>query len=331
MSNTKDYSMREMILDHCLQNRNGYTRQQLQDKVNHELERRGLLPITAKTTILNDMMEIENKYHTVIEHQRRGRYVYYFYRDADFSIFHPDLSEEDYEAITMAVSALKRLQGIPRFSWLSELEARLNISLKKTDRPLLMFEDASYNRGMEWFEPLYNFISRKQTVAIEYKSFRQETPMLLDVFPYLLKQYNNRWFLFGSSTSFTSLSIFSLDRILSVKPSDAAFQDTDINFNEYFANKIGVSQPKDATSPQDIVFRVPISQKPYLITKPLHRSQQLVKEDEKWVTFSMHVIVNFELQQELLAFADLVEVLQPESLRSLMKKRIEKCLTYYEE
>ncbi|MGI6224331.1 MAG: helix-turn-helix transcriptional regulator [Prevotella sp.] len=330
MSNTKDYSMREMILDRCLQNRKGYTRQQLQDKVNHELEMRGLMPVTARTTILNDLMEIENKYNTVIEHERRGRFIYYFYRNPEFSIYHSDLSDEDYKAITMAVSALKRLQGIPRFSWLSELEARLNLSLKRHERPIIMFEDASYNQGMEWFDPLYNFISKKQTVSILYKSFRQSNPTRMEVFPYLLKQYNNRWFLFGRSTRFTNLSIFSLDRILSVMPCDKPFEDTDINFNEYFANKIGVSQPKDNPTPEDILFCVPLAQKPYLVTKPLHRSQKLVREDGEWAIFSLHVIVNFELQQELLAFAELVEVLEPASLRGLMKERIEQCLDHYE-
>ena len=330
MANTKDYSTREKILDKYLQSRRGYTRKELQYFVNKELARRGRDPVTARTTILNDMNEIENKYNTVISREQRGRSIYYFYQDSTFSIFNIDLTDEDYDKISMAVTALKRLQGIPKFSWVDELEARLDMTVRKKSRPILMFEDASYNTGMEYFLPLYEYIADRTTVRLIYQNFRSEESEERIVYPYLLKQYNNRWFLFGTDKGYTTLSIYPLDRILSVDSSEEKFIDTDIDFATYFSDKIGVGIPKEGNEVRDILFRVPLNQKPYLVTKPLHSSQTLVSEDAEWATFSLHVRVNYELQQELLAFGDLIEILAPADFRELIKSRLQKSLARYE-
>jgi predicted DNA-binding transcriptional regulator YafY len=230
----------------------------------------------------------------------------------------------------MAVTALKRLQGIPKFSWVDELEARLDMTVRKKSRPILMFEDASYNTGMEYFLPLYEYIADRTTVRLIYQNFRSEESEERIVYPYLLKQYNNRWFLFGTDKGYTTLSIYPLDRILSVDSSEEKFIDTDIDFATYFSDKIGVGIPKEGNEVRDILFRVPLNQKPYLVTKPLHSSQTLFSEDAEWATFSLHVRVNYELQQELLAFGDLIEILAPADFREQIKSRLQKSLVRYE-
>ena len=59
---------------------------------------------------------------------------------------------------------------------------------------------------------------------------------------------------------------------------------------------------------------------PYVLSKPIHYSQEL--EDETEGIVSIDVIPNKELISELIWFRDDVEVLSPESLREEIKEKI---------
>ena len=74
MANVKNGAFRESIIDRCLQSRRGYSTQEIFDKCNDALERRGELPISALNTIRNDILSIENRGHIVVEQIRSGQY-----------------------------------------------------------------------------------------------------------------------------------------------------------------------------------------------------------------------------------------------------------------
>ena len=59
---TKEYSMREMIIDLCLGTGREFTREELQAEVNKRLESRGMLPVRSKGTILQDIGEMNEKF-----------------------------------------------------------------------------------------------------------------------------------------------------------------------------------------------------------------------------------------------------------------------------
>ena len=52
MANTKDYSMREMVLDRCFSTGKEFTREQLMAIVNSELAQRDMLPIRSRNTFI---------------------------------------------------------------------------------------------------------------------------------------------------------------------------------------------------------------------------------------------------------------------------------------
>ena len=97
MANVKNGAFRESIIDRCLRNRRGYSTQEIFDKCNDALERRGDPPINALNTIRNDIMAIENRWHIVVEQIKSGREKRYRYRDPNFSIYNTPLNEEDLE------------------------------------------------------------------------------------------------------------------------------------------------------------------------------------------------------------------------------------------
>ncbi|MBR2772413.1 MAG: WYL domain-containing protein, partial [Bacteroidales bacterium] len=57
-------------------------------------------------------------------------------------------------------------------------------------------------------------------------------------------------------------------------------------------------------------------QSQYVLTKPLHSSQRIVERHRKdrSITFSIKVVVNYELERLLLGYGDFIKVLQPQSL-----------------
>lgn len=73
---TKEYSMREMIIDQCLGTGREFTREELQAEVNKGLESRGMLPVRSKGTILQDIGEM-NEDHGVGSTDHFLKFLYY--------------------------------------------------------------------------------------------------------------------------------------------------------------------------------------------------------------------------------------------------------------
>jgi predicted DNA-binding transcriptional regulator YafY len=147
--------------------------------------------------------------------------------------------------------------------------------------------------------------------------------------PYFLKQFNSRWFLFGSDVDHPQrVTHLSLDRIISVEyAADFTYHDTEIDFDkDYFENLIGTTVPKNRE-----ILKVKLRFKPerlfYVETKPLHLSQKIYKKKQEVKIEVMH---NKELESLILYFGDDVEVIEPESLRIVIKARIEKMYNLYQ-
>lgn len=279
---------------------------------------------------MDDLLNIENEYHTNIIRKKHGRQTTYQYEDPNFSIFSTELSEDDILHLGQALDILRRFDGMPEAGWISELGARFNLCMnnRKEVRAAVGFESAIYNKGMEHFTPLFNAIRKKTTVELRYQSFKMQEPQTLIVHPYYLKQYNNRWFLFCCNGDHTNLSNYPLDRILSVKLAHVPYRETRIDFDEYFSDMIGVSR-KDGQQSEVVILRYPKDQYKYVATKPWHGSQKVLEENNDYVIVQLDVILNYELEQQILSFGDYVEVIAPKSLREKVAQRLQNSLAQY--
>lgn len=330
MANVKNGSFRESIIDRCLQSRRGYSTQEIFDRCNDALERRGELPINALNTIRNDILSIENRWHIVVEQIRSGREIKYRYEDPHFSIFNTPLNEEEIAQLTQSVSILRRFEGMPGFEWVEEMSAHLQETVSVRPEPVIGFDENKELKGMSFFTPLFKAISEKKTIKIKYRTYRNNKVIEGVVHPYYLKEYNQRWFLFVLNDKYKDLSIYALDRIEAVEKSSAKFiPNTDIDFSHYFDNVVGVSVKSDE-SPQTVKIWVDKEQLPYTLSKPLHKSQTLIEEYEDGsAIIAIKVIPNFELEQLLLSFGERFEIQDPPSLREKISARIKKNLEKY--
>ena len=330
MANVKNGSFRESIIDRCLQSRRGYSTQEIFDKCNDALERRGELPITALNTIRNDIMSIENRWHIVVEARRSGREIRYRYEDPDFSIYNTPLNEDEIAQLSQSVSLLQRFEGMPGFEWVDELNAHLQTTVSANLEPVVGFDENKELKGMSFFTPFFKAITSQKALKIKYNTYKNKSIEAI-IHPYYLKEYNQRWFLFALSDQHKIISNFALDRIESIEGVATKYiPNKDIDFAHYFDNVIGVSvNSKDEV--QLIQIWVDKEQLPYILSKPIHKSQSVIEErDDGSAVVSIGVTPNFELEQLLLSFGERIEILSPQSLRDKIVARIQKSFKKYE-
>ena len=140
-----------------------------------------------------------------------------------------------------------------------------------------------------------------------------------------MKQYNNTWFLLGLNGEYSTIGNYALDRIVSFKKVDVPFHNnTEINFDTYFKDVIGVTVPK--ADIETVVLRFSENRFPYIVSKPLYHFQIADLEER---TITIQVKPNKELNQLIFSFIPDVEVLSPQSLRDTIKEKIEENLQKY--
>ena len=330
MANTKNYSIREMVLDRCLSSGVAYSRPELQDACNRELERRGEKPVSSKVTILNDLNEIQNKFNIVIDQVRRGHTIYYRYHDCGFSIYNSELSDKEYSQLRESLAILKRFDGMPSFEWVDELEARFSTNFTSTPRKIVDFDENKYSQGMEYFSILFDAINNRHCINLRYKSFRLDHDLIVTVHPQLLKEYNNRWFLFCIDDKRKIQSIYALDRIKSIERSNRPYLAADSSLNDYFEDIVGVSSSPE-TKLETIRLQVSAKLYPYIATKPIHGSQKVVSSDVDKTIIEIEVKPNYELEQLILSYGEGMKVLAPNSFRNKIYGRLVKMLENYQE
>ena len=303
---------------------------EIMEKCNDALERRCEPLITATNTIRNDILSIENRWNVVVEPIKIGRNIKYRYQDPNFSIFNFPLNENEIAQLNQAVSLLKRFEGMPSFDWVDELNAHLQSTINLELRHIVGFDENKQLKGMEYFTPLFECISRKEVIKLQYQSYKDDAAKIYVIHPYYLKEYNQRWFLFALNNECQHITIFPLDRIKGLAKTSGLFiENNKVDFEHYFDNIIGVSSNKNDV-PTIIILKVCAEQLPYMLTKPLHHTQ-VVREfmQDGDAIISIKVIPNFELIQQLLSFGERVTVLEPETLRDEIKHRIENNLRNY--
>ena len=313
--------MREMVIDQCLGTGREFTREALQVAVNKALKSRDMQPITSKATILKDLDEMNEKFYRIyktygIVSEKRGRLHYYYYKDGIESIYNRELTPDEIEKLQEVRSLLQGLKGMPHLEWLDQMSARFDQQMMSSEQTIASFEEGTAGDN-QFFQQLFNAIAHKDVLTIEYRRFGLESKERI-IYPYHMKQYLRRWYLFATIKDHDFVTCFSLDRILSVRINkEAEFQETTIDFNHYFDDIVGVTHPDNGVV-EHIVIEGDNWAEYYLRTLPIHPLQQLESLGEKGCKVTMDLMINRELEREILSYGEHLRVKAPESLRKRM-------------
>ena len=286
MATNKHAMIRYQALDRCFSNR--YKRYYIEDLVEEcnkaIYEFTGSLEGVKKRTIFSDIsyMESPQGWNAPIKRVYEGKRCYYVYEEENFSINNKDLSEAELETIDEALVMLNRFKGVEGFDWVDEFVTNFEDKLgrKKNEVPVIGYQKNPFLKGIENLSVIYNYIVNRQVLKITYEHF-VKGKMVHVVHPYYLKEYNNRWFLFGITEQKRDFLIsLPLDRMVDIEPMHIEYiPNKDFNFEEYFEDVVGVSVPMSGT-PDKVVLKFEKSRFPYVETKPLHPSQRIIDKDE---------------------------------------------------
>ena len=327
--------IRYRTIDNCLRNRfRKWTLEDLIDACSEILyEYEGIEKGISKRTVQSDIQMMRSDklgYHAPIIVVEKK---YYTYEDPKYSITNIPLTDQDLNRLTEVVDILKQFKGFSHFQELSgmvqKLEDKIYTSKNKQER-IIDFEKNEGLRGLNYLDTIYQAIQKRETLIITYQSFKAKQPGEIIFFPYLLKEYRNRWFLLGIKQNAARMMTLALDRIQDIQSSDFPFQEnTNYDLSNYYKNVIGVTV-SETMCPQEIKLFVFNSNAPYVLTKPLHPSQQLIEKQDKGIIISIKVQVNFELEREILGFGDAMIVLKPQDLKDRIWNKLRRANKHYE-
>ncbi len=336
MSVNKLALIRYKTIDTCLTNRHRkWTLESLIEKVSQVLyEREGIQSGVSKRTIQSDIQLMRSNklgYNAPIVIREKK---FYAYSETNYSITNAPINDTDVEKMKEIVGVLKQFNGFSYFEEMSEMIARLENNLYKSThsgRTCIQFEDNNQLKGLHLITPLYHAILKRQSLLIEYRSFRAVKPSQGIYYPYLLKEYRNRWFLISRQKNGTSLCIMALDRIIGFHELEREpfSEHQGVDFDTYFNDLLGVTKSEKDRAHKVILF-VAKDNAPYVLTKPLHSSQVLLKEDAAGIIIRIDVVLNFELEREILGFGERMKVLAPRLLVHKIRMRMEKSRQLYE-
>ena len=334
---TKNAALRYRLIDECLQRRQRtWTAALLLDTVAGKFFQATGLSLSKRQLAqdLADMREggTAGLNAPIAWHRDQG----YHYTDAGFSIHNSPLLTDDAAVLRQALAALRQLQGLGLSEELDEVVRRVEGHLHQQPAagaeaaPHILFEQVPDYAGVAWLAPLYRAVRAQQVLRLRYRAFGVAEGWEETVQPYLLKQFNHRWFLVGQGSGRPGISNYALDRIEAADPDPATpYVTPPASLAARFQDVVGVSVPAGAGPPELVRLRFRPERGQYVQTKPLHPSQENGPADASGLEISLRVQLNRELETLVLSFGDDVEVLAPAALRQQVAGRLRQGAAQY--
>jgi predicted DNA-binding transcriptional regulator YafY len=205
---------------------------------------------------------------------------YYAYEDPDYSITNIPLTDQDLGKLTEVVEILRQFKGFTHFHELNGMVQRLEDRIhtaKTRQAPIIDLEKNDGLKGLEFLDAIYQAILKKKALTLTYQSFKAQEANTFTFHPYFLKEYRNRWFVLGTRKRSQPVQNLALDRILTVAESAEAYEEnTSLHLAEFYEHVVGVTVNSQEL-PEEVVLFVNRENAPYVLTKPIHHSQQLVE------------------------------------------------------
>jgi predicted DNA-binding transcriptional regulator YafY len=267
----------------------------------------------------------------------------YYYEDPDYTIDDIPINEDELKSLSFAATMLSQYKTIGIFSTFSgavqKIVDTINIRrMVKEDSyyPFIAFETAPQLKGSEYLEPIIKAIMEKKAISFHYQRFNIQKAYKHIIHPCLLKEYRNRWYLVGLNHDLQEIRTYGLDRIVPnpKKPDeiftypDIKFQTTSFDPKEYFKATVGIISPQ--TKPQHILLEFSPKQANYILTQPIHETQEVIENTDQHLVVSIDVCPTYELISMILGWGNDVKVLEPLSLKGEIIKSLKEGLKQYD-
>jgi len=326
MAGTRNQEERIEVLDKLFSNNRKWTSKELISKIADET---GSSPIDQRT-LFRYFNYLEEKGAPLHRPERADGHYYYKHR---FSIKEIILDAEEVASLKKAIDILKEVDNFELLeevdTIIKKLENRIHANISEVIT-IVQFEKHTISSGHEYINDLLEATKGRVALRVSYQPYSQLNATERIVHPYLLKEFRNRWFLFGREHEAKRITIYALDRIKKIKPSQQEYVRNDLfDPNEYFKFLIGVSVPEGA-KPETIEIKVHKQSVPYILSKPIHFNQEITKKNKDGsMIIRLNLIINYELKSILLSYADGIEIKKPAHFKNEMKRVIGEMKKFY--
>ena len=120
------------------------------------------------------------------------------------------MSREERILLREVLNTIGQFNGLDNFKWLEDFKLGLGNNQRKQ---IISFSNNPYLQNSNLLGTIFDMISNEVVICLSYHTFSDTTIRSIDFHPYLLKQYNDRWFLIGAAESDGKVLTFALDRI----------------------------------------------------------------------------------------------------------------------
>ncbi len=335
MATNKNALIRYRTIDKCLQNTNRqWTLTDLITACSDALyEYEGKDSNVSKRTVQLDIQLMRSDklgYNApIIVYQKK----YYKYENPNYSITNVPLNDMDLDILTESMEMLRQFKDFSLFSELDGVIQKLEDKIYRIPAqqpPIIHLDKNEELLGLEHLDVLYQAILKKMVLDITYQSFKARHPSPIKLHAYILKEFNNRWFVVGKKDKQHQIMTLALDRIRKIDfDLETKYLTGKFKADDYYKNTIGVTVLNEEQI-QTVELRVDKANAPYILTKPLHHSQEHLGDyTDHSVKIRLTVHHNKELERLLLGFGSSIEVLKPRRLRNNLKKQYVNALEQY--
>jgi len=334
MPKTKSAVSRYYIINACLTNnlRPYPTLEDLARACSQRI-REGISASTIEKDIRQMKLSQPNGYDAPIEYSKVNKG--YFYAEQGFSISDLKLDDQEWDGLRYAANLLHQYAHVSIFKdfkqAIDKINTRFNLlmDLEEVDfDKYIQFETGNATSGYDWIGIILPAVKNRWILKIRYENIYKKEIKEYSVYPKLLKEHRNRWYLIGWVADRNDYLTFALDRIQQIETIEKVQKHRfDFNPDNFLQHSVGIMEGDAA--PSKIVLSI---QDPYhklLQLEPIHPTQKQIKQTKNGIEIELMVNINHELVNRILSMGSFCKVLQPASLKKQIKESLLKTIAFY--
>lgn len=252
----------------------------MRSSVNQEDDRKPL----PKRTFHDHILAISDIFGVIITNDKKGDYKY-FIENVN------DLNKDEL-----------RNWMLGNFSMSNALADSADI------RDRIILQDIPSSK--RWLSTIITAIREKRVIKVDYHSFQKGQTPTMRLYPFFLKLYDNRWYMYAHSEYAGEMRHYALDRIDSIILLDEKFdlepsEDETYNVEYSFGHNID-----SKNKAQTIRIKATGFAPDYLDSLPLHRTQEVEERGDGFVIYKYFFAPTSEFYATLRKWGRQLEVLK---------------------
>ena len=209
-------------------------------------------------------------------------------------------------------------------------------------RDRVMYEEIP--SGNEYLLKILGAMKKDNVIRISYQDFYDTAPHEIDLEPYCVRVFRQRWYVIGvmrnipdweeasEMTNQGNIRRYALDRIKYLEVTDETFK-MPVHFSaeSYFAKAFGIIVEPEKYKVERIRLKVTDinHRRQYIRSLPLHDSQREVERYDDYSIFELQVMPAYDFIQQILAMSNEVEVLSPKNVREEIARWVKEIAKLY--